>query len=235
MTDTIELVDTATLVADLEERLQDPVRNRLQHPFVLAVERGEASKNQIAGWLHQFSLWADPSNKLFGVLWSNCPDNDIREMILENMLEEEKGMSSGLQGHMQLIGASLKALGWSAEDEANDTPRYQSWALRHWIEVVVRNRPFVQSISAVSFAMERINPIVFGKLEKGLREHYGLIDDELLAFSVHASDVEEEHGSLGPMAMERYAQTPSERQAVWESVIHTADLYYQQYNVWAEY
>lgn len=233
MNDTV--VSTDELVNELEQVLRAPERNRLDHPFVSAVGRGEATPDQIAGWLNQFSLWANFGNKLFGVLWSNCPDEDLREMILENMLEEERGDSSGLKGHMELIDTTLKEIGWTEERRAADGLRHQSWALQHWTEVVIRNRPFVQSICAVSFAMERINPYVFGLLEKGLREHYGLSEEALLAFSVHASDVEEEHGTLGPTAMERYARTQRDQDQVRFAVQHTGDLYYAQYDVWQSY
>ena len=84
-------VSNKQLITELNDVRDDPGRNRTMHPFVLAVRKGEATKDQIAGWLHQFSLWADPSNKLCGVLWANCPDEDIRQGILENMLEEEYG------------------------------------------------------------------------------------------------------------------------------------------------
>ena len=86
-------------VDELNAALDDPVRDRTNHPFVLAVENGTASKDQIAGWLNQFSLWADPTNKLFGVQWAKCPDDDLREGILENMLRnllEPSGKNSTL-------------------------------------------------------------------------------------------------------------------------------------------
>ena len=223
------------LLAELEVELTDPSRDRTKHPFVHAVSSGEATKDQVAGWLHQFSLWADPSNKLFGVLWANCPDEDIRQGILENMLEEEYGESSKTSGHMKLIDSTLTELGWDQDRRARDKLQPESWLQRHWLEVVIRNRPFVDALAAVSFAAERINPLVFGIVEKGLREHYDLSDDGLMSISVHASDVEEEHGTLGPTAMSRYATTKHEQDSVRFTVLHTADVYYNSYNVWRYY
>ena len=228
-------VPTETLLSELEAGLTDPSRDRTQHPFVRAVAEGEATKDQIAGWLHQFSLWADPSNKLFGVLWANCPDEHIRQGILENMLEEEYGESSKTSGHMKLIDSTLTELGWDQERRAKDGLQPESWLQRHWLEVVIRNRPFVDALAAVSFAAERINPLVFGIVEKGLREHYDLTDEGLMSISVHASDVEEEHGTLGPTAMTRYATTKPEQDSVRFAVLHTADVYYNSYNVWRYY
>lgn len=230
-----EALSTSDLLEELEAGLKQPKRDRLQHPFVLAVESGEATRDQIAGWCHQFGLWADPSNKLFGAMYANCPDDDLRESILENMLEEEKGQSSNTAGHMVLLERTLDEFGWDKTRREQDDLRYESWAFRHWLELVMCHRPFVESIGAVSFAAERINPFVFGKLEKGLRRHYDFSEDGLMFFSVHASDVEEEHGSLGPIAFERYATTPRAQDGVRFAVHHTADMYYQQYGVWRYY
>lgn len=235
MTKQTKLVSAKELVQELEEGLKHPSRDRLRHPFVVAVERGEATKDQIAGWAHQFGLWADPSNKLLGVMWAHCPDEDIRDSLLENMLEEEKGHSSQTAGHMELLDRTLNELGWDEERRAKDELMPESWAFRHWLEVVMCNRPFIESIAAISFAAERINPFVFGKLEKGLREHYDLSEEGLMFFSVHASDVEIEHGSLGPITFERHATSPDLQDRVRFAVLHTADLYWHQYNVWQRY
>lgn len=223
------------LIAELEEGLRLKERNRLEHPFVLAVARGEATKNQIAGWVNQLRLWADPSNKLLGILYATCPEDDLREAILENILEEEKGDTSGAGGHMRLVERTLEELGWTEDVRNLDTLRVESWALRHWLEVVIRNRPFVEGICAVSFAMERLNPFVFGKIYDGLKTHYDLSEEAMASIAVHASHVEAEHGTLGPTAIQRYATSAVEQDAVRFAVLHTGELYYAQYNVWRYY
>ncbi len=223
------------LVEEFERELKKPGRNRLQHPFVLAVKEGKASKNQIAGWIHQFMTWADPTNKLVGVMYANCPDEDLRESLLENILEEEQGHTSKTAGHVALIYRTLEALGWDEERRKRDEARPETWAFRHWWEVVMRNRPFVESIAALSFTAERLNPLIFAKILEGLKEHYDLSEDALASIAVHASDVEVEHGSLGPTAMSRYATSEYAQRGVRFAVIHTAEQYYRSYDVWKYY
>ena len=53
--------------------------------------------------------------------------------------------------------------------------------------------------------------------------------------AVHASHVEEEHATLGPIAIARYATTPLVHEAVRFAGDHTALMYYRQYDVWQYY
>jgi pyrroloquinoline quinone (PQQ) biosynthesis protein C len=224
-----------TFIAQLNDELKKPGRDRLQHPFVNAVAAGSASKDQIAGWLHQFVTWADPSNKLLGVMYANCPDEDLREGLMEAILEEEHGHSSKTSGHVELIYRTLEALGWDAARRERDEAHPETWAFRHWLEVVMRNRPIVESLASVSFAAERLNPFIFRKILGGLKQHYDLSESALMSIAVHASDVEEEHGTLGPTAISRYASSENAQRGVRFAVIHTAEQYYRSYNVWKYY
>jgi len=223
------------LVAEFERELKKPGRDRLQHPFVNAVAAGKASRDQIAGWLHQFVTWADPTNKLLGVVYANCPDQDLREGIMESILEEEHGHSSKTAGHVTLINRTLEALGWDEERRRRDEARPETWAFRHWLEGIIRNRPFVETIAATSFAAERLNPMIFAKILAGLRAHYDLGEDALTSIAVHASEVEVEHGSLGPTAISRYATGVDAQRGLRFAVIHTAEQYYRSYDVWKYY
>ena len=222
-------------VTELESELKKAGRNRLEHPFVVAVAAGTASKDQIAGWLHQFVTWADPTNKLLGVAYANCPDADLRDGIIEAILEEEHGHTSKTAGHVTLIHRTLDALGWDEARRRHDEARPETWAFRHWLEVVIRNRPFVETIAALSFAAERLNPMIFRKVLTGLRQHYDLSESALASIAVHASEVEEEHGTIGPLAISRYATSDHAQRGVRFAVIHTAEQYYRSYDVWKYY
>ncbi|MSP52352.1 MAG: hypothetical protein EXQ91_08200 [Alphaproteobacteria bacterium] len=233
--DSRKAVPYDVFIKELEDIVDAPERNRIFHPFVMAIENGTASLDQFAGWIHQFSLWADPCNKYLGEMWANCPDEDIREGILENMREEEHGYQSGIAGHVELIHRTLDHLGWDKKRRAQDSKRYESWALHHWFECIMTRRPFVESICASSFTAERMNHKVFAKIEKGLRKHYKLADEVIQSVSVHASDVEEEHASLGPLAIQRYGVSAYDQERIRFAVKHTAEMYYAQYNVWQYY
>jgi len=231
----VPAVRNDAFVRELDAMLNEPQLDRRTHPFVEAIAAGKATLNQIAGWRHQITLWAHPSNKLFGTMWSRCEDPELAAMIWENLSEEEHGTTSGKGGHIALNMRFLEALGWDGGRRAKDVPRPETWALCHWLEIVMTARSTVEAIAAVSFTSERLNPLVLGRVHEGLRKHYRIDDHALESLAVHASHVEEEHGSLGPIAFERYANTPYWQQRVRFVVRHTAETYYNMYNVWKYY
>ena len=230
-----KVVSNEELIRELDDGLLESHRDRRQHPFVNAVAAGTATIDQIAGWRHQICHWAHPTNRRFGFIYSRCPDDDLTQMMFENMAEEEHGATSGAGGHIALNYRFLDELGWDEEKRAKDFPKLETWALRHWFEVVFTNRPVVESIGSLSFAAERLNPHVLGRVYQGLKEHYDISEEGLASLAVHASHVEEEHGSLGPLAFERHAQTVDGQNGVRAAVWHTAELYYSMYNVWQYY
>jgi pyrroloquinoline quinone (PQQ) biosynthesis protein C len=223
-------------IRELKAGLREPHRDRTNHPFVQKVLSGEATLRQVGGWLLQFRLWADPSNKGIAVLWANTPDAELREALLENLLEEEHGATSKMGGgHVALINDALEECGFTRKEVETADLLPESWAFYHWWEVVLKNRSFVEGLAALSMAAEQINPIVFGALAKGLRAHYPVTERGLRAFDVHASEVEVEHGRIGEIAIERYATTHHVQQAVRFAVYHTAELYYRFFNTYTAY
>lgn len=227
-------LSTAEFLKEIEAGIAEPHRDRTNHPFVHAVLEGKATPRQIGGWLLQFRLWADPLNKNIGILYANVPDSDLRAALLENLLEEEKGMTSGLEGHVALINASLEELGFSKKDRETALMLPESWAFYHWVDSVMKTRPFFEGMLVLAMS-EKINPIVFSRLAQGLRKHYKISERALQAFDVHAGEVEEEHAKLGAIVLDRYVTTRYWQEQVKFLIFHNAEVYYRFFNVWTAY
>ena len=96
-------------------------------------------------------------------------------------------------------------------------------------------RSLAEAICAISFSAERINPLCFSKIETALRENYDISERGLQSIAVHASHVEEEHGSLGPVAFERYCRSADMQNRLRFTAAHTNDLYYRQWMTYRHY
>ena len=230
-----EAVDIDDLINELDAILENPVRDRKTHPVVLGIEKKELTREQIAGWIFQITCWANPTNILVGDMYARCPDEDLRLMLLENLMEEELGTESGTAGHIELFERTFTELGWDEKRRSKEEIKPETWALAHWFEVVLTRRSLVEAVAALSFSAERINPIIFRRVETALRRNYELSEAGIQSIAVHASHVEEEHGSLGPTAFTRYATTAYQQNALRFVCAHTGDLYYQQWNSYRYY
>jgi pyrroloquinoline quinone (PQQ) biosynthesis protein C len=228
-------IGTEALIAELDQMMTRPGQNRLEHPVIHALERGELSKNQIAGWIYQITCWANPTNILLGSLYARCQDEDLRKMVLDNLSEEEYGTESGTAGHIELFERTFTELGWDEQRRRQEPVLMDTWALAHWFEVVLTQRPIAEGIAAASFSAERINPLCFGRIEKAMRKHYAISDYGLQSIAVHASHVEVEHGSLGPAAFARYCTTADAQNRLRFTVAHTNELYYRQWMSFKHY
>ena len=230
-----EAISTDDLIVELDEIMADPEKNRLEHPVIKELQKGALTREQIAGWIYQITCWANPTNILVGAMYAKCQDEDLRIMLLENLTEEEHGTESGTAGHVELFERTFTELGWDEKRRTQEDIKMETWALAHWFEVVTTQRSLAESICALSFAAERINPLCFSKIEKALRENYEISEWGLQSIAVHASHVEEEHGSLGPAAFERYCQSAYMQNRLRFTVAHTNDLYYRQWMSYQHY
>ena len=230
-----EAVATDELIAELDEILANPAKSRIEHPVIAALAKGELTRDQIAGWIYQITCWANPTNILVGSVYARCPDDDLRLMLLENLTEEEHGSESGTAGHVELFERTFTELGWDEERRAREEIKMETWALAHWFEVVMTQRSLPEAICAISFSAERINPLCFSKIETALRENYDISERGLQSIAVHASHVEEEHGSLGPVAFERYCRSADMQNRLRFTAAHTNDLYYRQWMTYRHY
>ena len=102
-----EAISTEDLIVELDEIMAKPEKNRLEHPVIKALQKGELSREQIAGWIYQITCWANPTNILVGAMYAKCQDDDLRFMLLENLTEEEHGTESGTAGHVELFERTL--------------------------------------------------------------------------------------------------------------------------------
>jgi pyrroloquinoline quinone (PQQ) biosynthesis protein C len=63
------------------------------------------------------------------------------------------------------------------------------------------------------------------RIVRGLRERYEIPPDHMGYWRVHI-EVEDEHGSVGAVAVERYARTDAEQAAVRDAVQRTLDAFW---------
>jgi len=191
------------------------------------IERGELSREQLLGFAVQFyQLFPKVFPKPIAALYARCPDDpEIEQHLLENLVEEGTGQVSGSASHRDLYLDFGKALGMSpaALDAAEPLP--ETAGLLNWRDVLFYQRPWIEAMASQGYALEGTAAERMKRIVRGLREHYAIPEEGLGYWTVHIQ-VEDEHGAVGELAVQRFARTDEEQAAVRQAVQRTLDTFW---------
>jgi pyrroloquinoline quinone (PQQ) biosynthesis protein C len=202
-------------------------RHSKDHPIIGMIERGELSREQLLGFTVQFyQLFPKVFPKPIATLYARCPDDpDIEKRLLENLIEEGTGQVSGSASHRDLYLDFGHTLGMSREDLDSAEPLPETAALLNWRDVLFSQRPWIEAMAAQGYALEGTAAERMRRIVRGLRDHYEISREGMGYWLVHI-EVEDEHGSVGEVAVERLARTNAEQAAVRDAVQRTLDAFW---------
>jgi len=202
-------------------------RHSKDHPVIGMIERGELSQEQLLGFAVQFyQLFPKVFPKPIAALYARCPDDpEIEKHLLENLIEEGTGQVSGSAGHRDLYLAFGRVLGLSPEALDSAEPLPETAALLNWREVLFSQRPWIEAMAAQGYALEGTATERMKRIVRGLHDHYEIPDEGMGYWRVHI-EVEDEHGEVGELAVERFAHTEAEQAAVRDAVQRTLDAFW---------
>jgi len=193
-------------------------RHLLKHPFYQLWSQGKLTLEN----LREYAISYYPNVAAFPTyvsgVHSGCEDAVLRQELLENLIEEERGA----ENHPALWRRFAAALG-AAESDLASAPRTPEIA-----ETIAEFRRSTREGSvaeglAALYAYESQIPEISRTKREGLREFYGIEDgDATRFFSVHEhADVW--HRQVEREALGRVADTPEARERALESARRCCD------------
>jgi pyrroloquinoline quinone (PQQ) biosynthesis protein C len=219
------------------DELRNIVRERdlEEHPLVARIEHGEASREGLKRLAVQWCRWAVRSTGFRGYLYAKVvegawqdPQEALRRMIVQGILEEETHSTYG-PPHRELPPLLARALGATEEEIQGTPPIPEIVRVQNWIYRVARREHPAVALAAGGVGMEEPFSRVAGRLAKALRHIYGLSEEAVGFFSVHAvADVE--HGEIAYRAVRDYARTESEQERVRKHVRQARDLFWKMHD-----
>lgn len=212
----------------LRDQLQAIIdqKHLLKHPFYVAWTEGKLTSEHLKHYAIQYfqNVLAFPT--YVSAVHFNTPAVNasiaIRQEILENLIEEERGENN----HPALWRRFAQALGATdaelAETPALSTTRNLVDTFRH----LCLNSPFYAGLAALYVYESQIPAIATTKIA-GLKEFYGMTNpQDYRFFSVH--QVADVHHSEAELAVvEQFADTPEAQAQVLEVAAQAADALWQ--------
>lgn len=199
--------------AELEGIYSSSFRYR-DHPFIKAVAKGEAPLPHIREWGKQMYILLNHTGRSNGYIYANCPDPDVRMWLANVVADEELTTQCGSDSHLNLHVKFCRAIGLKEEELRQERPTAAMKEGLEWLMDVRKNKP---SAVALSTSVEGAAVGLWSLLADAFRTHYGLSDDDVEMWTVHAEgDVE--HGQLSRKLLLGYATTEEKQKEILETV-----------------
>jgi pyrroloquinoline quinone (PQQ) biosynthesis protein C len=185
-----------------------------EHPFIVALRDGKAPKKQVQEWAKQMYIVLNHTGRSNGFIYANCADPDLRPILANVIADEETSTQCGSDSHINLHAKFCRALGITDEELRAERPVAAVKEGLEWLMDVRKNKP---SALALSTSIEEPAVGLWELLADAFRKHYGLNDDDVEMWTVHAEG-DKEHGDLGSQLILGYGKTAERQREVLDTV-----------------
>jgi pyrroloquinoline-quinone synthase len=205
-----------TTTASFLRQLDDIIKNNsmLRHPFYQTWTEGKLSRYALREYAKQYYRFVEIFPTLVSATHANTPQLSVRQELLENLIEEERGDGN----HPGLWLKFAASLGVTAE-EAASTPMLPE--TRNAIDVlkgITHNGSYLEGISAL-YAYESQIPEVASVKIDGLKKFYSINDTTSLSYFIVHHEADVHHSGSEQKILAQYAITADD----WREVIAAAE------------
>ena len=186
------------------------------YPIVKNIAAGKATRAQI-GYLgvlfYHFTRWTP---QVISTIHSRCDDRRIRRRIMDTLIDEDTELRCGSKGHDELaLEFATRFTGMSAEAvEAFDPPQCIKDMIAYRFHVA-RELPVPVALGNSGIASESHAPEMCRLISDGLREHYGVKDEDQESWIVHIEGDEDHTKTALGVVLERVVTPEHQQKMLW--------------------
>jgi len=208
-------VSTDALLREIEELQKKYYAT--PSPVYQMLYSGAMTKRQLQEFVGQFSLFPLYNHNYHGRLYIICPDHRWRSRIAEVTYEEGTGrLFAGGVAHHELYLRFGEAVGISRR-ELYDWPLCaEGIAYMQWF-MDICGRSFIEGASAHMLASEAVGMTLYVDVANALRKHYGLSEEGVRFWTVHAV-ADEDHTDIGRQLLDEFARTEQDQKLVLKAI-----------------
>lgn len=196
-------------------------RSVLNHPFYQAWQRGEVEKATLQEYAGQYWPHVLAFPTYLSAVHANCPDIGVRQQILENLIEEERGDKN----HPELWLRFAEGLGMSRRAVKAKRPLESTRAFVETFQNATREGSYPAGMAAM-YAYESQIPAVSKTKMDGLKKFYGVRDARSLEFFKAHIGLDEIHSEVAVDIISKHATSEKQRREVLSSTRKVADAYW---------
>jgi pyrroloquinoline-quinone synthase len=185
----------------------------LDHPFNKAWREGRLKLEDIKFYSKQYFQHVDAFPRYVSAVHTNTPDLPTRQMLLDNLMEEERGS----ENHPELWLRFCEGAGVSREEVASAAVRPETKECIQTFMDLAKNPNHLAGLAAL-YAYESQIPELSATKVQRLDVHYGITDERAYKFFRVHEKADVWHSEVERKALMEGAKTEEDRALIKASV-----------------
>src|SRR5713101_651348 len=171
----------------------------LNHPFYQAWNMGKLSREALCEYAKQYYHFVQAFPTFLSATHANTPHLSVRQELLENLIEEERGEGN----HPGLWMKFAESLGVSHAEAASAELLPETKEAIETLRSLTRDGSYLEGVATL-YAYESQIPEVAGVKIEGLRKYYEINDSSSLSFFTVHQEADVHHSGGERKIIEQY-------------------------------
>lgn len=204
---------------DFQNALSEAVLqfSMLKHPFYVAWTEGKLSKQILADYAKQYYAHVRAFPTYVSAVHSRCDDVELRQELLENLIEEERGT----ENHPELWLRFAEGLGASRDDVKSAQLLPSTAASVERLKTLTQSDDYRMGLAAL-YAYEMQIPEVARTKREGLKTFYGMDDERSISFFRVHEGIDVLHQEVEKTILSENCRSAEEQDRVVEAATESA-------------
>tara|TARA_B100000900_G_scaffold117167_1_gene98680 strand:+ start:112 stop:780 length:669 start_codon:yes stop_codon:yes gene_type:complete len=185
----------------------------LNHSFYKAWNAGELPKETIREYAAQYFQHVSLFPRYLSAIHSNCDDIQTRQLLLENLNEEEKGK----ENHPELWMRFAEGLGNTRKNVRETAPIRETKELVRTFKELSKSEKYHIGLAAL-YCYESMQPEISETKKDGLQKFYNIKDEDTLKFFTVHMHADKWHRKVVRNIIKKVANSKSKQNEITNSV-----------------
>ena len=185
----------------------------LNHSFYQAWNSGDLSKDTIKEYAAQYFQHVSSFPRYLSAIHSNCDDISTRQILLENLVDEEKGS----ENHPELWMRFAEGMGNSRDKVNNTDAMSETQDLVETFKKLSRSEQYHIGLAAL-YCYESMQPEISETKKEGLQKFYGIKDENTLKFFTVHMHADKWHREVVRKLLSDLANTKEKQKEILKAV-----------------
>ena len=203
----------------MEKKFIDKIDNLIEkhhllhHSFYKAWNAGELPKETIREYAAQYFQHVSLFPRYLSAIHSNCDDIQTRQLLLENLNEEEQGK----ENHPELWMRFAEGMGNTRKDVNETVLLKETEELVKMFKKLSKSEKYHIGLAAL-YCYESMQPEISETKKEGLRKFYNINDEETLKFFTVHMHADKWHRKVVRNIIKKVADSKSKQNEITNSV-----------------